>query len=102
DSVVQTEGDQSPVWDAIYSSIELFDDGPERRILFVLTDGKASGNVHGFDEARRRVQEAKVVVYAANSGQTLHVKPHDDLADRPAARLRALAEATGGEYAEPD
>lgn len=100
ESVAQPWGERSPIWDAIYSSVDAFDGTAARRIIFVVSDGKASGNIHGFEEALNRTMKGNVAVYAAN---VVGRRTRGLLAEQPghpAARLKKIAEATKGAYGE--
>jgi hypothetical protein len=98
--ITQPSGDRSPIWDAIYSSVDAFEETPGRRVIFLVSDGKASGNVHGFDEALDRARRGKVAVFAANVVGRNSRGLQADQPGHPAARLKKLAEAMNGDYAE--
>jgi hypothetical protein len=99
--VLQPYGDQSPLWDAVYSAAETLEETSERRILFIVSDGKASGNVRGFEEAFVRIRKANVTVHVANDTGRRGGNLKADEPGHPAARLKEIAHATGGEYGEP-
>lgn len=62
----------SPIWDAVDSTLEALAAEPGRRTIMLLTDGLASGNVHGVDEvaAHAAAVGVPVNVIAGWSGVT--------------------------------
>ncbi len=101
ESVARPLGDKSPVWDAIYVFVDAFEGRPGRRVIFLVADGKASGNVHGFDAAVDRARTDNVTVFAANVVSRNSRGEQADQPNHPAARLKRIAQATHGDYAEP-
>jgi hypothetical protein len=103
DSVVVDGRLRSPIWDAVYLGVGLLEATSDRRVVVLISSGRATGNSHGFDEALHRAIDSAVTVHTAcpaegeSSPKTLQAdRPYD-----PCTRLKRLAEATGGRYAEP-
>lgn len=78
----------SPIWDAVDTTLEALASEPGRRTIVLLTDGRASGNVHGLDEVRARAAAlgVPVNVFAAWTGVT----------DAAGNLLRQLTATSGG------
>ena len=103
DGVVVEDRGRSPVWDAVYGGVDLLAATPDRRAILLISSGRATGNVHGFDEALDRVRLSRVVVHAAcpSHGESFPKGLDGDNPNSPCARLKRLADATGGRYSEP-
>jgi hypothetical protein len=91
----------SPIWDAVVASIEAFGPEASRRTLLLVSDGRASGNAHGFDEAVERAKAARVTVFACHVVALSQRSLEADRPGDPAFRLKQLAVSTGGRYSEP-
>ena len=103
DSVVVEGRLRSPIWDAVYQGAGLLEATADRRVIVLISEGRATGNVHGFDEAVDRARQLGVVIHVACPAES-ESPPKTLQADRPndpCTRLKRLAEATGGRYAEP-
>lgn len=100
ESVTQSRDSPSPIWDGVYSVVEALEASPDRRVILLFSDGKASANIHGFAEAleraRRSAVTVNVVVVVASKTKTLEADRPGD----PAERLKKMADATGGRYVE--
>lgn len=70
-------GGPSPIWDAIDLGTRVLATETGWRILLVVTDGRASGNVLGLEDAASRAALAGVTVHVIESG--LLVEPDADL-----------------------
>lgn len=96
----------SPIWDAVYRAVEVLEERPGPRAILMVTDGKSSANVHGYEEVLERSKQGGVRVHIGFARTELmrsSRKPLTLNADRPgnpAERLKKLAEGTGGKYAE--
>ncbi len=96
----------SPIWDAVYRGAEVLDERPGPRAIVMVTDGRSSANVHGFQEALDRARQAGVRI-SIGVGRTELMSSSKRIltlnANRPgdpAEGLKKLTEATGGRYAE--
>jgi len=103
DSVVVEGRLRSPIWDAVYQGAGLLETTADRRVIVLISEGRATGNVHGFDEAVDRARQIGVVVHVAcpAEGESPPKTLRADRPNDPCTRLKRLAEATGGRYAEP-
>ena len=103
DNVVVEDRGRSPVWDAVYGGVDLLEATPDRRAILLISSGRATGNVHGFDEALDRARLSRVVVHAAcpSHGDSFPKTLDADNPNSPCARLKRLADATRGRYSEP-
>jgi hypothetical protein len=96
----------SPIWDAVYRGVEVLEERPGPRAILMVTDGKSSANVHGFQEALERSKQGGVRINiglartelwrTSRPPMTLNANRAGD----PAERLKKLAEGTGGRYTE--
>lgn len=95
----------SPIWDAIDTAVSPLGEASEtRRAIILLTDGRATGNVHGPDEVlTKALMSAVSVNVIAEAGPSV-IEQGDGRAARvrPGASLAWLAENTGGGYASID
>jgi hypothetical protein len=103
DNVVVDDRGRSPVWDAVYGGVDVFEATPDRQVIVLISSGRATGNVHGFDEALDRVRSSRVVVHAAcpSHADSFPKTLDADNPNSPCARLKRLADATRGRYSEP-
>ena len=96
----------SPIWDAVYRAGEVLNDAAGPRAILMVTDGKSTANYRSYQEALDRSRQSGVKIYIAVVRTELKrssSKPKTFHADRPgdpAERLKRLADATGGRYAE--
>ena len=96
----------SPIWDAVYRAAEVLEERTGRREIVMVTDGKSTANEHSFQDALDRAKQAGVRIHiglarmelfrTSRQPVTLNANHRGD----PAARLKQLADATGGRYAE--
>jgi hypothetical protein len=88
----------SPVWDALYQSVELLAEAAGRRSVVVFTDGRASGNDRGLDDVAEFAIDHAVSVSAVVPLRSFGVR--QDRATvaliSPAAGLDRLTRYTGG------
>ncbi len=84
----------SPIWDAIATAAHVLAPEPAPRAILVVTDGKATANRLGMEDAAREVARLGVTVVADYEPvwASSHIDPHI-AGDR---LLRPLAELTGG------
>jgi hypothetical protein len=90
----------SPIWDAIDLSVQALASAPEPRVLLLMTDGRATGNRIGLDEAERKALAANVSISAVSEGGEWLIPQFGGSTDRARsdASLRRLADETGGMY----
>jgi len=90
----------SPIWDALWTTAELLEREPGHRAMVLITDGKTSGNVHGFAETLHELclRRIAVSVIAEGAREFIPQGPNLGVSVRPDARLRQLAEETGGAF----
>ena len=99
---IMQSGGPSPIWDALYQTVGVLEEAPGKRAVLLISDGRASGNVRSFQEALARVRDSRVIVYVAALDAAYNREINKDRPGDPTERLRALARATGGGYAEPE
>ena len=97
-AAVQQNGGPSPIWDAVYDAAGLLELERTPRLILLMSDGRASANVHGFEAARARVTRAGIVVHAA--APQVRVRQPGEKSQEPVDRLRRLAIETGGVFGE--
>ena len=97
-AAVHQSGGPSPIWDAVYDAAGLLEGQRQPRIILLLSDGRASGNVNGFEAARARVTKAGVVIHAASPA--VRAREPGEKSEEPAYRLRRLTVETGGVFGE--
>ena len=92
--------ESSPLWDAIDLAVQALADAPEPRVLLLMTDGRATGNRIGLDDAERKALGARVSISAVSEGGEWLIPQFGGAADRARsdASLRRLADETGGLY----
>jgi hypothetical protein len=101
-----TRNGPSPMWDAVYRAVEILVARPGARAILMVTDGRASANVHGYQEGLDRAIQAGVRVNIAFARTELFRTGRPPItlnANRPgdpAERLKKLADGTGGKYGE--
>jgi hypothetical protein len=88
----------SAVWDAIHRSVELVADQSGRRAILVLTDGRASGNLHSLEEVAERSVDRAVSLSAVvpDPPRGIRQDAKTMAVVTPAANLDRLAQYTGG------
>lgn len=96
----------SPIWDAVYRGVEVLEERTGPRTILMVTDGRSSANVRGFQEALDRATQGGVrvnigfvrteLMSSSRRLLTLNANRPGD----PAERLKKLTDATGGRYAE--
>ena len=92
----------SPLWDGVQTAVEALELEWRRRAIVMVTDGRATGNVHGMAYVMGHAIAASVLIniVAVPTGMFL---PQDGMTAarvRPPALLEEMAGATGGAYAE--
>lgn len=93
----------SPIWDAVHGLPALFRSSEHTQpVVFMLTDGLGTANVHSHADALAQVRESNVMVYAAASRAGLKANDDDRSALTPRFALTLLAEATGARLFETD
>ena len=95
-------GGASAIWDALYSTVEVLDEVSGSRTILLISDGRASRNVHSFHDALERARRSNVTVHVAALDARFNRELNKDRPGDPTERLRTLARSTGGEYAEPE
>ena len=98
---VEQVSEPSPIWDGVCAATAALADAPGRRILILVTDGRARGNRVGFADALDCIRQTGTVVHA------IRVHPRvgqggwvEDLSVDPSDNLKALAKACGGSFSE--
>jgi hypothetical protein len=92
----------SPIWDAVDGAVAALADEPGHRAIVLITDGQASGNVHGYSDVSAQAALAGVSVSIVAEDSMLPTMPLTTLAsygNDPALRLRSMADFTGGSFA---
>ncbi len=90
----------SPLWDAIYASVDAVAGSTGVRAVLVYTDAMSTGNDHGFSEIEAHVAASGVIVSAVGVGDdALHVNSSMRAVGRNDA-VRRLVEGSGGLYRE--
>ncbi len=92
----------SPIWDAVERAVATLADEPGHRAIVLITDGQASGNVHGYSEVSALAARAGVSVSIIAEDSMLPTMPLTSMAGAgvdPALRLRSMADFTGGSFA---
>jgi hypothetical protein len=89
----------SPIWDALHNAVTLLSAEPAPRSVLLLTDGRATGNRHGFlDVASYSLEYAvSVNVIAKSATQRISQGGNRAVLVQPAATLGRLAAYTGGQ-----
>jgi len=92
--------ESSPIWDAVDMCVQALAESPEPRVLLLMTDGRATGNRIGLDDAERKALEARVSISAVSEGGEWLIPQFGGSTDRARsdASLRRLADETGGMY----
>lgn len=98
DAVEQPLGAPSPVWDGVWQTAAALDGASGHKVLVVITDGRASANIRGFEEAAERVVTGDIQVHSVVTIDRKLAAQIDNDAD-PSAALRVLATRTGGTVA---
>ncbi len=90
----------SPIWDAVYSAAEVLEREPGRRAIILITDGQATGNMHGLQEAILRAMAAGVTVSTVSLREDRLISLDRTRAARvrPSMTLKDLADGTGGGF----
>jgi VWFA-related protein len=92
----------SPIWDAVERAVGALAAEPGHRAIVLVTDGQASGNVHGYSEVSAQAALAGVSVSIVAEDSMLPTIPLTSMASYgvdPALRLRSMADFTGGSFA---
>jgi hypothetical protein len=92
--------ESSPIWDAIDMSVQALADAPEPRVILLMTDGRATGNRIGLDDAERKALEKHVSISAVSEGGEWLIPQFGGSTDRARsdASLKRLSDETGGMY----
>ena len=98
----EQDGGPSPIWDAMSRASASLAARDGDRIVLLITDGRASGNVLGFDDALKHVLAAGVRVYVFDVHNATDLSEKNrrvlDDPDGPNRDLRRIALNTNGEY----
>jgi hypothetical protein len=91
----------SPIWDSLWQIAELLEREPGHRAVIAVTDGKTSGNVHGFADLLYVLCLKRIAVSVIAEGAREFIPQSRNVAVtvRPDGRLRQLSEETGGAFA---
>ncbi len=98
DDVAQPTGGPSPIWDGLWHASEVLEHTMGLRVAILVTDGRASANVRGFDETLERVRKAGIVVHGVVTISASTSADADGDAD-PAAAIRTIATESNGRFA---
>ena len=107
-AMAETEqsGGPSPIWDAMSRAATSLAARDGHRIVLLITDGRASGNVLSFDDALKGALAAnvRVFVFDMHNGSDLSVKNRRvlDDPDGPNRDLRRIVVNTNGAYVAID
>lgn len=99
-SIVQGDG-PSPLWDAVGSSVTLLSGDDGRRVLILVSDGRAAGSRLGFEDAADLAVHSAVTVYTTGPYAGLVGHRSDKSMLDPATALETLAKRTGGRFLVP-
>ena len=98
----EQDGGPSPIWDAMSRAAASLAERDGDRIVLLITDGRASGNVLGFDDALNHALAAglRVFVFDIHNPSDLDAKNRRVLDDPngPNRDLRRIAVNTNGGY----
>jgi hypothetical protein len=86
----------SPIWDALWETIEALGQEQGRRAIVLVSDGRATGNVRGLDEVVAQANAYDVAIGVINEDQHTSALSTGS----PAPLLQRLAARTGGGYTE--
>ena len=91
----------SPIWDAVYDAASALEHEPGRRVVILLTDGRATGNVHGLDETIVHALAAGVPIHVVSEAEDviIPIDASNAARVRPDVFLKGMADQTGGSYA---
>jgi VWFA-related protein len=94
----------SPIWDAVDRAVTALEGSPGRRAILLVTDGRATGNRLGPEEAATRAAEAGVLVSVLGEDweMTLRQDEKTGIRVRPGVALEWIATKTGGLYLSDD
>ena len=92
----------SPLWDGVETAVTALQTEPGRRAIVMVTDGRATGNVHGMGDVTGHAIAADVAVciVAVPTGMFLKQDKTTAARVRPYVLLEQMAGATGGSYSE--
>jgi len=96
-ALLDETGGPSPIWDALDKAVAVLQPRPDPRVVILVTDGQATGNVLAFADILDRVRGAGIAVFTLAPRWTGTSGPSKTGPD-PSARLRKLADATCGGY----
>lgn len=91
----------SAIWDALWTARGLLDAERDHRAILLVTDGKASGNVHGFNDTLHWLFLGGITVSVVGEAarQTISQVGGRAVSVQPTQQLEHLARETGGLYA---
>ena len=92
-------GNDTRLYDAIDTSIDLLDDVKGRKVVLVFTDGDDTASRRNFGDVLAKARDKEVMVYAIGL-QSEFNSVNRIVRTRPPASLRRLADETGGGYFE--
>jgi len=101
-SAIMQTGGASRVWDAIVESVAVLRQYPATRDVILVTDGRASGNIRGFDEALASAQRDNVSIHVIALDAPYNRLVNRDRPGDPTDRLRVIAHGTRGGYVEAE
>lgn len=98
--MLTTAGDQpSRIWDAIDAAVGVLSAKPGHRVIFLVTDGRASGNVEGLDAVAARAVKERVAICTIALAPLVQSRTKAGLSSTdPNQFLAWLSAVTGGVY----
>lgn len=91
----------SPIWDAVDSGVATLSAGDGQPVMILVTDGRATTSVRGFDEVLARAVRSSVTIYTTGPTAGLDRRLGDATALDPQTALDTLAQRTGGRLLVP-
>lgn len=90
----------SPIWDVVYGAVSALERESGRRAIVLFTDGRATANLHGLDEAVVHALAAGISIHVVSEAEdeVIAVDTSNAVRVRPGASLEKLARATGGSF----
>lgn len=90
----------SPIWDATWQAIESFPETDARRAVILITDGRATGNVHGVEDLALAAMLRGAAIHIVGQDLEVHITQSavSAVAVRPGNVLGWLSDVTGGRF----